>query len=79
MAGYFNSSIVRLKVDKAEVYAFWIKTNFNSSIVRLKVALSNLKLKIDKRFQFKYCTIKRLMPTPICIVRNSISIQVLYD
>ena len=54
---YFNSKMVRLKVDK-EWFEQKRQTNFNSKMVRLKVSREKGRLFYCLKFQFQNGTIK---------------------
>ena len=58
MLDYFNSTMVRLKVDTA-ISDGEVNANFNSTMVRLKGSLNVVRIAFLS-FQFHYGTIKRI-------------------
>ena len=57
---YFNSTMVRLKVDKAALMLA-LSYDFNSTMVRLKDEKGYIFVTLTIKFQFHYGTIKRAL------------------
>ena len=73
----FNSSVVRLKVEKLKSDNEKIEC-FNSSVVRLKATIADVDW-TDSEFQFQCGSIKSLLSKSLMILSKVVSIPVWFD